>query len=91
MFDICDDYGVWVITTEPKVGMTCRWLTEEDAQAECNRRNFAAGIADENGDLKSLIDVDDEEKFQTVHYAHPECTCFGAMKALRESLVKAGN
>lgn len=70
-YDVCDDYGVWVVVPKP-LG---RWVNQDDAQDECNKRNFDAGIAAEDGELKNEVSKEDESKFTTVHLVHPECTC----------------
>ena len=87
-WDCCDDYGVWVVVLKKLGG---RWESEEDAQEECNRRNFAAGISNEEGELKAEITQDDEAKFQQVHYLHAECTCFKGSKGTVDRQVNGLN
>lgn len=71
LYDVVDDYGVWIVTQK----WNGRWVSEEQAQDECNRRNFAAGISDEDGELKTSLSEKEEDVFAEVHYKHPECTC----------------
>lgn len=73
-YDLCDDYGVWVVSLrEQNDG---HWPDEYSAQEECNMRNFAAGIAKENGELLFEPDTDDPDlQFIEHHLSHPDCTC----------------
>jgi hypothetical protein len=67
-FEICDDYGVWVVV--PCAGG--RWATEQLAKAECNRRNFEDGCADKKGELLHLYNQLD---WWERHSKRPDCTC----------------
>jgi len=69
LYDVCDDYGIWVVTEG------VRYLTEEAAQDECNRRNHKEGSADVNGELKSVMTEADEDLWRKYHLTHSDCTC----------------
>jgi hypothetical protein len=71
MYGLCDDYGVWVVTSSD-LGP---YLTEEQAQDECNRRNHQEGNADKDGNLKSVVSQADEKLWQRYHLTRKDCTC----------------
>ena len=69
-YDICDDFGVWIVV--PRLAKLGRWQSEQDAQAECDRRNFQDGIADESGRLLQLFN---QVQWWAKHSLRPDCTC----------------
>jgi hypothetical protein len=71
-YGICDDYGVWVVSAGHDGGP---YETMDDAQAECNRRNHEAGIANEDGELKATLSAVDVELWRSKHASLPDCTC----------------
>jgi hypothetical protein len=75
-FEICDDYGVWIVVP----CASGRYATEQAAQAECNRRNFEDGLADENGKLLHLYN---QINWWAKHSIRPDCTC-------RTTMAKGG-
>ncbi len=76
-FDLCDDFGVWIVVPK-KDG---RWATEHMAQQAAGGRNFEHGVAHASGELKEVITPKDDQLFQRLHLTHPECTCSKETKA----------
>jgi hypothetical protein len=72
-YDLLDDLGVWVVWYFGPG--EARFDSEEAAQDECNRRNHAAGIANEDGELKSELTEGDLVLWRSLHLEDPECTC----------------
>jgi hypothetical protein len=81
-YDVCDDYGVWVVAYPVPNG---RWESQDEAQDECNRRNYMGGMSDILGELKETITEEDALNFEANHRTHPECTCNAASKEAKRT------
>jgi hypothetical protein len=67
-FGIADDLGVWVVVRDGS------FATEELAQAECDRRNFEDGCADESGAMK-MMTIPEFNTYRVRHGSRADCTC----------------
>jgi hypothetical protein len=79
-YGICDDLGVWLVVPDGP------FATQDLAQAECDKRNFEDGCANEEGELLQEIPLAQWNTYYVKHRSRPDCTCRPARDPLTEGL-----